>query len=487
MFDEMRQQAEPSLSAAGTTCPSAFPTIKPLNAIPTQTSHYMNMNNMKYESAKLPGRIDSVTADDWMLHQMTKLEGPQMRPIVGSGSGSGSGYAAQSQPQLDHSYGAQDSPVDRPNRHRRTESEASIASAASIADINIDETRTDTGVTVEEIAQFIQGPETTDGKWTCLFEDCGKQFGRKENIKSHVQTHLNDRQYQCPACMKCFVRQHDLKRHAKIHTGIKPYPCDCGNRFARHDALTRHRQRGMCVGAFDGIVRKNVKRGRPKKNRPEMDARLEKSAKARKKNMSISSISSFSGYSDISAINSPDYDLDVLSEVLDMGIDGEAESLRSLSSAPMPNLPNPTVSNIVASPSEASVHSYVSPGAIMERASHPSSPGKSTPSQYNTPPGLSQSSSSPPSTHFFELDPRTSTSAEDVVSYSAGGIMMNLASLGGTLPLSISEQEEDLLRQFTNDDSFIPLDRDQSLMMMPKFDEFNGVAVSMLNDNGYYF
>lgn len=65
--------------------------------------------------------------------------------------------------------------------------------------------------------------------------------------------------------------------------------------------------------------------------------------------------------------------------------------------------------------------------------------------------------------------------------------MMGLTTMGAPLPLSISEQEDDLLRQFTNDDSFIPLDRDQSLMMMPKFDDFNGVAVSMLNDNGYYF
>jgi hypothetical protein len=176
----------------------------------------------------------------------------------------------------------------------------------------------------------------------------------------------------------------------------------------------------MCVGAFDGIVRKNVKRGRPKKNRPELDARLEKSSKTRRKNnMSISSISSF--YSDVSVVNSPNYELDVLSEVLDMAIEADAEPMRPLSSAPMPSMPNPTASSIVTSPSEASVHSYVSPEAIMERTSHPSSPGKSTPSQYNTPPGLSQSSSSPPSTHFFDLDPVTTTAATDeVVSYSNG-------------------------------------------------------------------
>jgi len=121
------------------------------------------------------------------------------------------------------------------------------------------------GITMEEIASFIDGPEPSDGKWVCLYEGCAKRFGRKENIKSHVQTHLGDRQFRCVVCKKCFVRQHDLKRHSKIHTGVKPYPCLCGNSFARHDALTRHRQRGMCIGAFEGVVRKEVKRGRPRK------------------------------------------------------------------------------------------------------------------------------------------------------------------------------------------------------------------------------
>ncbi|KAM0794478.1 hypothetical protein BDR22DRAFT_794605, partial [Usnea florida] len=90
----------------------------------------------------------------------------------------------------------------------------------------------------------------------CLYPHCDKKFGRKENIKSHVQTHLGDRQFQCKDCLKCFVRQHDLKRHANIHSGVKSYPCPCGKGFARHDALTRHRQRGMCIGAFEGTPKK---------------------------------------------------------------------------------------------------------------------------------------------------------------------------------------------------------------------------------------
>ncbi|KAI5806152.1 hypothetical protein EDC01DRAFT_136286 [Geopyxis carbonaria] len=170
----------------------------------------------------------------------------------------------------------------------------------------------DTGISVEEISSFISGPEPSDGKWVCLFPECNKRFGRKENIKSHVQTHLGDRQFRCEVCKKCFVRQHDLKRHAKIHTGIKPYPCLCGNSFARHDALTRHRQRGMCIGAFEGVVKKVAKRGRPRK-RPleEGEVPPPKKASKNKKKDSASSDESSSG-SDVSDPRTP-------GDVLDFG------------------------------------------------------------------------------------------------------------------------------------------------------------------------
>lgn len=123
-------------------------------------------------------------------------------------------------------------------------------------------------IILDYIARYIEGPDQTDSKWICKIENCNKRFGRKENIKSHVQTHLNDRQFKCEVCNKGFVRNHDLRRHKKIHTGTKPYPCLCGNSFARHDALIRHKQRGMCIGA-SGIMRKAVKRGRPRQNRHE--------------------------------------------------------------------------------------------------------------------------------------------------------------------------------------------------------------------------
>ncbi|KAL1310929.1 hypothetical protein AAFC00_001153 [Neodothiora populina] len=150
-----------------------------------------------------------------------------------------------------------------------------------IANLDIDASIEDTGISAEEVQQYISEQDPTDGKWTCLFDGCYKKFGRKENIKSHVQTHLGDRQFKCNHCGKCFVRQHDLKRHAKIHSGDKPHKCPCGNGFARQDALTRHRQRGVCDGALPGFERREVKRGRPRKMRPELTDRLEKANRAR--------------------------------------------------------------------------------------------------------------------------------------------------------------------------------------------------------------
>ncbi|RYP23401.1 hypothetical protein DL765_001106 [Monosporascus sp. GIB2] len=375
----------------------------------------------------------------------------------------------------------------RGSPHRRTDSVASIASAASIASIDIEKTKTETGVTLDDIQQYIEGPDPKDNKWVCTFEDCNKRFGRKENIKSHVQTHLNDRQYQCPTCKKCFVRQHDLKRHAKIHTGIKPYPCECGNSFARHDALTRHKQRGMCIGAFDGVVRKVVKRGRPRKHRPDMDERKDKSARTRKKNKSTSSTSSQSGYSDSSAVNSPEHaepDFDML-DIMDVSIGGttmDPSSLQGLgsSSAPMPTLSTES-STAANSPSTASIHSYVSqlsqlslrPEAAFEGlpSSQPGSPAKSVASHCNELPELSQSSSPP----YFDLEP--SSSCSETIMMSSAGEPASIPSLGG-----LNDNDDDILLQFTDSASNMLM-----LSSDSKFDEAFENTVEMFTNNDDLF
>ncbi|KAI5248825.1 hypothetical protein E4T43_01003 [Aureobasidium subglaciale] len=155
---------------------------------------------------------------------------------------------------------------------------------AMLQNLDIDATIEDTGISAQDVQRFISPQDHCDGKWTCLFDGCNKKFGRKENIRAHVQTHLGDRQFRCNHCGKCFVRQHDLKRHAKIHSGDKPHKCPCGNGFARQDALTRHRQRGVCDGALPGYERSQARRGRPRKTPFDISERLERAAHQREMN-----------------------------------------------------------------------------------------------------------------------------------------------------------------------------------------------------------
>jgi regulatory protein SWI5 len=174
-----------------------------------------------------------------------------------------------------------------------------FAQSQMFNDLDVDASYEYTGIAPEEVQRYISEQDATTGKWTCLYQGCGKVFGRRENIRSHIQTHLGDRQFKCNGCGKCFVRQHDLKRHAKIHSGNKPYKCPCGAGFARQDALTRHRQRGMCVGGFPDAVRRQAKRGRPKKNRPDMEQRVDKATRTRRALVSAPSSSAGSPNSDV--------------------------------------------------------------------------------------------------------------------------------------------------------------------------------------------
>ncbi|CDK29668.1 unnamed protein product [Kuraishia capsulata CBS 1993] len=96
--------------------------------------------------------------------------------------------------------------------------------------------------------QHFVGPDK-DNKFKCIFNDCGKLFGRISNIRTHIQTHLCDRPFSCQDCGKSFVRHHDLKRHRKGHEEFK-FACPCGKLFPRPDALKRHRSRMICSGGL---------------------------------------------------------------------------------------------------------------------------------------------------------------------------------------------------------------------------------------------
>ncbi|KAI0006749.1 hypothetical protein F4779DRAFT_549840 [Xylariaceae sp. FL0662B] len=481
-FDEMRQAAEAQAAGPTTHRPNTMPLPGAFNPPSDPTPDFMTMNPTSNHGLRIETTFHGLPGPS---HPMSAASDISQRPSPATPHMSEFSSAFDYRPDLTPHDAGSDvlSAATSPStetlshraspHHRRNESVASITSAASIANIDIEKTKTETGITLDDIHKYIDGPDPRDNKWICTFEDCNKRFGRKENIKSHVQTHLNDRQYKCPTCDKCFVRQHDLKRHAKIHTGIKPYPCECGNSFARHDALTRHRQRGMCIGAFDGVVRKVVKRGRPRKQRPDMEERKDKAARTRKKIKSTSSASSQSGYSDSSAVNSPenedntDPDFDLGIDMIDVSMGGttmmnpgglQGACSSSSSSAPMPSLATDASMSTTHSPSAASVHSYVSQLSQMSLhpeqqaadalQSQPVSPAKSVASQINELPELSQSSSPPSCNRYFDVEPGSGASAEAMMGSNAAETV-NLPSfdgLGGS-------GGDDIMVQFTNSDS----------------------------------
>ncbi|TGJ84706.1 hypothetical protein E0Z10_g4075 [Xylaria hypoxylon] len=473
IFDEMRQATEAltimpevqranTMPAAGTINPASTPTSEFLVMNQTHTTDLrINTDSGGFQGPSYPGSACSEYSQHMSpaTPNMTEFEafdfGRSQVGALGTAADIFSDAVSSSSTEKASS---------RASHHRRTESIASLASAASIASIDIESTKMTTGITLDDIQQYIEGPDPKDNKWVCVFEGCNKKFGRKENIKSHVQTHLNDRQFQCPACQKCFVRQHDLKRHAKIHTGIKPYP-----------------QRGMCVGAFEGSAPKNAKRGRPRKPRPDNDERREKATRTRRKNNSTSSVSSQGTYSDASAATSPeDYnDFDVMDDFMDISLGGTTmnpSNLQSLgSSAPMPTLAmdDPISQH---SPSTASVHSYASQlsQAALHSAStaetlppHPGSPARSVTSTVNDPPELSHVSS-PPANQYFDTEP------------SSSGLDLMISTGADTSAIS------GLISMGSHDNSLI-LECDSQMLMFgseTKFDDsYDGVDMFTNNDD----
>lgn len=307
----------------------------------------------------------------------------------------------------------------------RTSKDCARSSTQSDSEVDRDTSVEDTCITSEEIVAFMYGP-SSDNRWSCTFPGCTRTFGRKENIKSHIQNHLGDRQFICSLCGNDFVRQHDLKRHMKIHSGVKPYTCPCGRTFCRHDALTRHRQRNTCEGGFSGILKSPTKRGRPKKVRPDSDQRLAKSAKTRQRALekAYGKVYQSSSGSSVCSFSSPPYMPD---EIIIRGTSplDDVESLRAnltefLSSTP-PTSPSHSIGNSFSSQSSklstGAIRVGVSPSpkiaSIQEESqdmllTHAMSRETST-SYYGTPPELDLSCSSPLAPNFLEFDSECTT------------------------------------------------------------------------------
>jgi len=68
-------------------------------------------------------------------------------------------------------------------------------------------------------------------------EHCNKTFGRKFNLKTHINTvHLKQQNFKCEHCDKTFGEKCNLNKHVNtIHLKLKPFKCDlcdytCGHK-----------------------------------------------------------------------------------------------------------------------------------------------------------------------------------------------------------------------------------------------------------------
>ena len=86
---------------------------------------------------------------------------------------------------------------------------------------------------------------TTKEKGPYLCHQCGRDFHRAYNHKTHLETHNPSRkkEHVCPYkdCDKQFVRKTDLDRHQNsVHRKLKIFGCQkCDSQFARKDTLRR--------------------------------------------------------------------------------------------------------------------------------------------------------------------------------------------------------------------------------------------------------
>ena len=91
------------------------------------------------------------------------------------------------------------------------------------------------------ITQFGNSIHPEEGKvFTCLV--CAALFKRKQHLKEHEMTHIDNEKFICDHCGKQFSVKTSLVRHQKIHTGEREkHQCEiCQKMFLSKGSLGGH-------------------------------------------------------------------------------------------------------------------------------------------------------------------------------------------------------------------------------------------------------